>query len=47
MKNPLGVRGEEKAKDYLAEHGYQILERNFRTRNAEIDTVEIDKSGKG
>ena len=34
-----GSRMEEIAALYLAEHGVRVLERNFRSRNAEIDIV--------
>ncbi len=35
----LGKRGEGLAVRYLEEYGYTILERNFRTRQGEIDIV--------
>jgi putative endonuclease len=34
-----GARGEEMAAAYLAEQGWTVLERNFRTRRAEIDLI--------
>jgi putative endonuclease len=34
-----GVRGEEAAAGWLAQQGYDILARNFRTRGGEIDIV--------
>ena len=34
-----GDFGEEKACRYLAENGYSIIERNFRTRRGEIDII--------
>jgi putative endonuclease len=42
MKSPVGKAGEDHASKYLQKHGYKILERNFRTRNGEIDIVAID-----
>lgn len=35
----LGKAGEQLAVDYLHRQGYQIIERNFRTRNGEIDII--------
>jgi putative endonuclease len=35
----IGSWGEQAAADYLAEHGYQILERNLRTPYGEIDLL--------
>jgi putative endonuclease len=35
----LGRRGEERAADYLRRQGYRILERNYQTREGEIDIV--------
>ncbi|MDD4774877.1 MAG: YraN family protein [Syntrophomonas sp.] len=39
MKKEIGRRGEEMAAQYLKESGYQILCRNFRSRNGEIDII--------
>lgn len=39
-----GAKGEDAACGYLRRNGYQIIERNFRTRNGEIDIIAIDKS---
>lgn len=41
-----GNRGEDAACEYLKKHGYKIIERNFRTRNGEIDIVAVDISEK-
>ena len=38
----LGNLGEDIAADILARAGYEILERNFRTRHGEIDIVALD-----
>lgn len=35
----LGIYGENVAADFLSHHGFQILERNFRTRDGEIDII--------
>lgn len=35
----LGARGEQLAAEHLARRGFQILERNFRTRWGELDLV--------
>lgn len=39
-----GKRGEDLATAFLEKKGYGIVERNFRTRNGEIDIVAIDPS---
>jgi putative endonuclease len=39
-----GVRGEDAAAGWLAERGYSILARNFRSRSGEIDIV-AEKDG--
>lgn len=39
MKNELGRKGEDIAATYLDKNGYQILYRNYRTRNGEIDII--------
>lgn len=41
-----GKRGEDLATAFLEKKGYGIVERNFRTRNGEIDIVAIDQSEK-
>jgi putative endonuclease len=38
-----GALGERIAARHLAEHGYQVLERNFRTRFGELDLVAADE----
>jgi putative endonuclease len=35
----LGKEGETIAVEYLAEHGYKILDRNFRSQQGEIDII--------
>lgn len=43
MKRQLvGKRGEDAAKNYLAEQGYQIIETNYRCPLGEIDIVARD-----
>lgn len=37
-----GKIGEDLACLFLKEHGYQILERNFRIRGGEIDIIALD-----
>ncbi|NRA91383.1 MAG: YraN family protein [Psychroserpens sp.] len=39
--NELGKKGEEFAVDHLVANGYQILERNFFHRKAEIDIIAL------
>lgn len=38
-----GAIGEQAAADLLAELGFEIVERNFRTRYGELDIVAIDR----
>ncbi len=38
-KRELGKKGESIAENYLRNRGYKIIERNFRTKYAEIDIV--------
>ena len=39
MNNFLGQKGEDIAARYLKKKGYTILERNYRTKNSEIDII--------
>jgi putative endonuclease len=39
-----GQKGEDKAVEFLRKKGYRLIERNFRTRNGEIDIIAVDKS---
>ena len=39
----LGRKGEEIAAEYLVERGCQIIERNFRSQQGEIDLIVKDK----
>ena len=41
-RHVVGKAGEEAAVQYLREHGYQILERNYRCRFGEIDLIARD-----
>ena len=41
-KTELGRIGEQLADNYLTKHGYQIIGRNFRLRNGEIDVIAIE-----
>lgn len=43
-KRKVGKAYEEKAEAYLKERGFQILERNFRVRQGEIDLVGYHKN---
>lgn len=44
IANPLAVKGEDIACDYLKKQGYKIIERNFRKGYGEIDIVALDGS---
>ena len=41
-KITLGRKGEDSAVLFLEQHGYRIVERNFRTRLGEIDIIARD-----
>jgi putative endonuclease len=42
IRRQLGATGEQMATDHLARRGFQILERNFRTRFGELDIIATD-----
>jgi putative endonuclease len=42
-KDILGRRGEDLAVEYLREHGYVVLSRNWRCRDGELDVVATDR----
>lgn len=44
FKQIVGKAGEEKASKYLKEKGYEIIEKNFRCREGEIDIIAKDKN---
>ena len=37
-----GAIGEQAAAELLADHGYEIVERNFRTKYGELDVIAVD-----
>ena len=41
LKKLLGRAGEDRAAKYLAQQGYRVLERNFRTSHGEIDLIAL------
>ena len=43
-RRDIGNNGEEAAANYLAAHGYAVLERNFTRRGGEIDLI-AEKDG--
>lgn len=42
-KDELGRRGEQLAVEYLTDHGFVVLDRNWRCREGEIDVVATDR----
>lgn len=40
----IGAEGETMAVAYLQQHGYRILERNWRTRYGEIDIIAVKET---
>jgi putative endonuclease len=43
-RHHLGARGEQLAADHLVRRGFEIVERNYRTRWGELDIVAFDGS---
>jgi len=41
LRKLLGKEGEDRAAQFLSKRGYKILERNYRTRNGEIDLIAL------
>ena len=41
-RRTLGRRGEQLAADHLERLGWEIVERNYRTRHGEIDLIALD-----
>lgn len=41
ISNPLGVKGERIAAEYLQNKGYRIIERNFRKQYGEVDIITV------
>ena len=37
-----GIKGEDAAERYLIQHGYRILERNYRSQQGEVDIIARD-----
>ncbi len=44
-KQRLGLRGEQLAADWYVAHGYQVVARNWRCREGEIDIVLLAADG--
>jgi putative endonuclease len=42
-KKAIGQIGEDLAAQYLAQNGFEILERNFQTRAGEVDLIAREK----
>lgn len=42
-KRKIGAEYEQRAREYLQEHHYEILESNYRCRYGEIDVIARDK----
>lgn len=43
FKKILGREGEDRAASYLSQAGYRIIDRNYSTKNGEIDLVALDR----
>lgn len=44
-KRSIGTKYETMAAEYLTEHGYKIIERNYRNKYGEIDIIAEDTDG--
>lgn len=44
IRHEIGKAGEEEATKYLKNQGYQIIQRNFRCKQGEIDIIAKDKN---
>jgi putative endonuclease len=42
-KQSLGLYGEDRAAAYLEDHGYRLVERNWRGPSGEIDLIAFDR----
>lgn len=42
----LGAKGEELVAQFIKTQGYEVIEKNWRIKEGEIDIVAIDPSGK-
>jgi putative endonuclease len=42
-RREVGTLGERLAEEHLARAGYRVLDRNWRTRNGELDLVAFDR----
>lgn len=42
LKSSFGRVGEDFAVSFLRQHGYKVIERNFRSRFGEIDIIAVD-----
>jgi putative endonuclease len=43
VKKLLGKTGEDRAARFLSQRGYRILDRNYRTKQGEIDLIALDR----
>jgi putative endonuclease len=43
LRQDIGRYGEDRAAIYLQDHGYEIIERNWRSRSGEIDLIARHK----
>lgn len=44
IRHEIGKFGEDMAVKYLQQKGYKVIERNFESRQGEIDIIAIDKN---
>ncbi|HSW89058.1 MAG TPA: YraN family protein [Candidatus Saccharimonadales bacterium] len=44
IANPIGIKGENIATEYLQEKGYKIIERNYRKQYGEVDVIATHKN---
>lgn len=44
ISNPVAIKGEDLAAEFLKKKGYKIIERNFRKGYGEIDIIAVHKN---
>lgn len=43
-KKAIGIKGEDISANYLIKNGYNLIERNYRSKNGEIDLIALNNN---